>query len=401
MSDTFSAVKVSENVYWVGAIDWNIRDFHGYQTNRGTTYNAYLILADKITLIDTVKKPFVEEMFERIKSVVDPSEIKYIISNHAEMDHSGGLPWIIDKVKPEKIFASEMGAKALADHFHMNREIIPVKDSEKLSLGNRDLIFIETKMLHWPDSMFTYFADDEVLFSQDAFGMHLATSERFADEIDGNIMEWEGAKYFANILLPFSPLVMKLLERAKTLPVKIGIIAPDHGPIWRKNIDKIINFYAGWAGQKPVKKAVIAYDSMWGSTDLMARVISEGMISSGICVKLMSLHSAHRSDIVTELLDAGAFIVGSPTINNNIFPSVADLLYYVKGLKPKCTIGGVFGSYGWSGEAASQIKDILKGMNIEVIGEGLRIRYVPDREALEKCRSFGIEIGNKIGEVCK
>jgi len=258
MSGVFKAARVTDHVYWVGAIDWSIRDFHGYLTSRGSTYNAYLILADKITLVDTVKRPFREEMLSRIASVIDPGDITYVISNHSEMDHSGCLPEVIQAVKPEKVFASVMGANALAEHFHLDREIVAVKDGESISLGNMNVSFVETRMLHWPDSMFTYLAEDGVLFSQDAFSMHLASSERFDDEISDDILDYEAARYFANILLPLSSAVVKLLEKVGGLDITMRIVATDHGPIWRKDVDRIVELYSRWAAQKPTKKAVVA-----------------------------------------------------------------------------------------------------------------------------------------------
>lgn len=398
MSDKLKAVKITDHVYWVGAIDWSIRDFHGYETSRGSTYNAYLIMSDKITLIDAVKSPFKDELLARISSVTDPSNIDYIISNHSEMDHTGCLPQIIDIVKPEKVFASTIGTQTLASEFHSGQEIVAVKDGESLSLGNLNLAFIETKMLHWPDSMVTYLAEDNLLFSQDAFGMHLATSNRFADEIDEWIVEHEGETYYANILLPMSSLVLRTLGKIKDSGLKIDVIAPDHGPIWRKELNKILDFYAKWATQKPTKKAVIVYDTMWQSTDKMAKSIADGLISGGIKTQVMCLKSVHRSDVATEVLKAGALLIGSPTINSNMFPSVADVLYYLKGLRPQNLIGGVFGSYGWSGEAARQIKDILTEMKIELVADELRIKYVPDNEALAQCFAFGKQIADELNK---
>lgn len=389
MGEKYKAIKVTDKVYWVGAVDWGVRDFHGYMTQRGSTYNAYLILADKITLIDTVKKPFMNEMLERIASIINPENVEYIISNHSEPDHSGCLPETIDALKPEKVFASTIGTQTLAQEFHSGHEIIPVKDAESLSLGNLSVTFFETKMLHWPDSMVTYMPDDKLLFSQDAFGMHLATSERFADEIDQSIIEYEGEKYFANILMPLSSLVLRTLGKISDLGVEINIIAPDHGPIWRKDVSKIIDLYTKWATQKPTNKAVIVYDTMWNSTEKMAKVIAEGLIDGGVSTKIMSLKTHHRSDLVTEILSAGAILVGSPTINSNMFPSVADFLYYLKGLRPQNKIGGVFGSYGWSGEAVAHIKEILTTMKIELIGDGLRFKYTPDDNELSQCFNYG------------
>ncbi len=401
MSDFFKAIKVTDHVYWVGAIDWESRDFHGYQTPRGSTYNAYIILAEKPTLIDTVKKPFMDEMLARILTVIDPASIEYIISNHSEMDHSGCLPEVIDIIKPQKVFASSIGSKTLEQEFHTGHEIIGVKDGETLSLGNMNLTFMETKMLHWPDCMFTYLADENLLFSQDAFGMHLATGERFADEIDEWIIEYEGAKYFANILMPMSALILRTLDKVERSGLKIDIIAPDHGPIWRKDINRILELYKKWSSKGPEKKAVVIYDTMWHSTEMMAHSIVDGLIASGITTKLLPLRASHRSDVVTEILDAGALIVGSPTINNNIFPTVADALVYLKGLRPQNLIGTAFGSYGWSGEAVEHIKEILIEMKVELIGDGLNVSYVPVKSALAQCFDLGRLIAEELIKRCE
>jgi flavorubredoxin len=396
MKGPLKAIKVTDRVYWVGAIDWGIREFHGYATQQGTTYNAYLVLADKIVLIDTVKAAFKDEMLSRIASVIDPKDIDLIVSNHSEMDHTGCLPEIIEELKPEKVLASSMGVKALSAHFHMDREIVAVKDGESLSLGNMDLSFIETRMLHWPDSMFTYLAEDQLLFSQDGFGMHIASMERFADEINEEIVEYEAVKYYANILMPFSTLIIKILKKLEGLNLPIKIIAPDHGPIWRKNPKKIVGLYSRWAAQQLTDKAVIIYDTMWQSTAAMAQAIGEGLTAGGIHTKIMPLKSSHRSDIATEVLLAGALIVGSPTINNTIFPTVADVLMYLRGLKPHNLIGAAFGSYGWSGEAVKQVTEELRVMKVDLVSEGLKALYVPDKDALTECYSLGIQVAEKL-----
>jgi len=395
MTEPLQATRLSDRVFWVGAIDWGVRDFHGYLTTRGTTYNAYLILADKITLIDTVKAPFRHEMLHRIASVIDPGTIDYIISNHSEMDHSGALPEVIAEVKPERVFASPRGVEALARHFRLDG-IEAVKEGDSLSLGSATLAFVETPMLHWPDSMFTYLADERLLFSSDAFGMHLATSERFADEIDDSILEYEGAKYFANILLPLSNLITRLLDKVGQLNLAIDAIAPSHGPVWRKDVATAVGRYGAWAAQKRTNKAVVVYDTMWQSTDLMARAIGDGLAASGASVKLMPLKSCHRSDVATEVLDVGALIVGSPSLNGGMFPTVADLLTYLKGLKPRNLIGAAFGSYGWSGGAVEQVEAALREMNTELVGEAVAAKYVPDADALNRCRALGVQIAEKL-----
>lgn len=392
------AVKISDRVYWVGAIDWTVRDFHGYSTEFGTTYNAYLILGDKVTLIDTVKAPFKDELLSRISSVIEPEKIDYIISNHAEMDHSGALPDVILAVRPKKVFASVMGVKTLQDHFHSGLELIPLQDGDTLSLGALNLRFLETRMLHWPDSMMSYLVEERTLFSQDGFGMHWATSARFADELEENTLRYQAAKYYANILLPYSALVGKLIARLKKLALPIDIIAPDHGPIWRKNPTAVVSWYQEWAQQKPKKKAVVVYDTMWGSTDILARTIGDAIAEHGVEVKVMRLRANNRSDVVTEILDAAAVIVGSPTLNNGIFPTVADLLSYLQGLKPKDKLGAVFGSYGWSGEAVSILAEELKGTGIELVADPLKVKFVPDEEALRRCREMGSLIAGRIEE---
>lgn len=394
MGEPFNAIKITDRIYWVGAIDWSLREFHGYATDRGTTYNAYLIMAEKPTLIDTVKRPFCDEMFSRIASVMDPKDIVYIVSNHAELDHSGSLPEAVARIQPEKVFASSKGVDNLNLHFHGQFEPTAVRENAPLSLGNATLQFVETRMLHWPDSMFTYLVEDEVLFTQDGFGMHLASSERFDDQIDASILEHEAKKYYANIVLPFAPMVNSALKKAASL--KIKMVAPDHGPIWRKDMAKVIGWYAKWAAQQFDNKAVIIYDTMWESTAAMAAAVEDGLVSDGAIVKSMRLRENHRSHVATEILDAGAIVVGSPTMNNHLYPTVADVLTYIRGLRPKNRIGATFGSYGWGGEAAKLAADVLTDMRVELVAEPLRVQFVPDKAALVQCRDLGRLVAGRL-----
>ena len=398
MADIYQAVKISDHVYWVGAIDWAIRDFHGYTTPHGSTYNAYLVMADKITLIDTVKAPFMDEMLSRIASVVDPSKIDYIISNHSEQDHTGCLWQVAELVKPEKIFASAMGVKALGEIFHKNNSIEAVKDGQSLSLGNMDLKFMETRMIHWPDSMFSYLEKDGVLFSQDAFGMHLATFERFDDELAADMLEYEAATYYANIVLPFSPQVLKTLEKVAASGWTIKIIAPDHGPVWRKDLNFILNLYNKWARQVRVKKAVVVYATMWHSTEMMAKAIAESLAVEGIRVKLLNVDDAHRSEVLYEVLEAGALIAGSPTLNNHMMPQMADVMTYMKGLKPANLTGAVFGSFGWSGESLKDLEATLAAMKVEIVADTVSVRHVPDGDVLNKCRELGKTVAAQLNK---
>ena len=396
MSGPFKAIPISDHVHWVGAIDWNVRDFHGYMTKRGSTYNAYLIMADRITLMDTVKAPFREEMMARIASVANPADIQYIISNHSEMDHSGCLAEVIARVNPEKVFTSVMGAKTLKEILHSDQALTPLKDGDSLSLGNLTLTFMETRMLHWPDSMFSYLAEEQLLFAQDAFGMHLASSQRFDDEVDPAILRYEAATYFANILTPYAALVTKLLARVADVGLKLRIIAPDHGPVWRKDIPGILGRYADWAERKPSRKAVVVYGTMWHSTEKMALAITEGLRNGGVDVKLMSMDVCHRSDVAYEVLDAAALIVGSSTLNNNLLPGMADILTYLKGLKPRNLMGAAFGSYGWSGEAPRQIQEMLTEFKVDLLAEPVQTRHVPDPSVLARCYDLGRTIAEKI-----
>jgi flavorubredoxin len=386
-------------VWWVGAIDWSLRDFHGYATPRGTTYNAYLLTGDALTLVDTVKAPFRDEMLARISSVSDPQKIRYIISNHSETDHTGCLKEMVERVKPEKVFASTMGVKALAEHYRLEG-ITVVKDGESVKLGGLTLSFTETRMIHWPDSMFSYLAEDRVLFSQDAFGMHLASRERFADEIPGDVIEQETAKYYANILMPFSPRIGKLLDKMEAANLALDWIAPDHGPIWRRSEDKawVMEHYRRWTQQKPTRKAVVVFDTMWGSTEKMALAISEGLAAGGADVRFMPLRTYDRSEVVTEVLEAGALLVGSPTLNDGLFPTVADILTYLKGLKPLNLVGAAFGSFGWNATAVDEVKSHLNEMKVELVGDGLKLKYVPDEAALKQCYELGVQVAEKLKE---
>ncbi len=398
MASAFEAVRITERVYWVGAIDWALRNFHGYLTARGSTYNAFLVMADRVTLIDAVKAPFRAELLSRIASVIDPVKIDVIVSNHAEMDHSGCLCDVVAETKPSLVAASKAGVEALRDHFRPPFEITTVADGESLSLGNATLTFLETKMLHWPDSMVTYLAEEKLLFSQDAFGMHLASAERFADELPRDILDYEAAKYYANIVMPFAPVVGKALARIQELGLEFDMIAPDHGPIWRtkEGIDGILVDYARWAERKPTKRVVVTYETMWGSTERMAHAIGEGVAAGGASPQLMPLSGSHRSDIATAVLDAGGLVVGAPTMNNTMYPAVADVLYYLKGLAPKGLVGAAFGSYGWSGQAPKQVAEILGEMKVDLVAEPLRVKYVPDAEALNQCFALGRQVAERV-----
>ncbi|MBT3218477.1 MAG: MBL fold metallo-hydrolase [Proteobacteria bacterium] len=391
-------IQVSPRVWWVGALDWAVRNFHGYRTSRGTTYNAYLITGEENILIDTVREPFFDEMLSRISQIIEPSQIDHVISTHAELDHTGAMPQLLEVAKPKSVMASRMGVKALEAHFHWQQQVRPLKDGEKVVLGNTTMHFHDARMLHWPDSMLALFQEEAVLFPNDAFGMHLCTSERFADELPQATLQYEASKYFANILLPFAGQVKKFKPKLMALLPEVKIIAPDHGPVWRQDMAQIVNLYQEWAAQKPLPKAIVAYDTMWQSTAKMARAVAAGLIGAGIKTEAMPLQAVHRSDVAAELMNGGALIVGSPTLNNDMMPTLADLMSYLKGLKFKNKVGAAFGSYGWNGRAVGNLEKLLEGMGVNVVAKGVGVNYVPDGDALQQCVALGEQVAAALKE---
>ncbi len=390
------AMQIAEGVYAVGVRDWTVRDFHGYSTDLGTTYNAFLIVDEQTALIDTVRKEFSDQLLDNIASIMDPKKIDFVISNHTEMDHSGGLARVMHRIGEDKpIYTSKMGHKNLPKHFTQKFNYRSVANGEVLSLGRRKLTFLETRMIHWPDSMFTYLNENGILFSSDGFGQHYAGPERFDDEVGDWIMD-HAKKYFANILLLYSTHIQKLLDNILDRGLKFDMICPDHGIIWRQDPGKIIEAYVRWCRQEPQKKAVVIYDTMWHSTEKMAHAIVEGIQNEGVSAKPVHLRKTHRSEIMVDVFDAGAVVVGSPTLNNQLFPTLADFLTYMKGLKPLHKIGAAFGSYGWSGEAVKMINAELEAMKFEIVDPGLKIQYVPDGEALKTCYELGRRIGRAV-----
>ena len=390
-------VTLKDGVYWVGVIDWNIRDFHGYVTNRGSTYNAYLIQDEKTALIDTVKKEFSDELIQKITELTSFDSIDYIIVNHVEMDHSSSLPIIAKLAKNARIFASVRGKEALIDHFGKDFERVEtVKTGDELKVGKKTLRFIEAPMLHWPDSMFTYLVEDKILMPNDAFGQHLASSKRFDDQVDEHVLMEEAAMYYANILMPLAPLITRKIQEVIQMGIPIEMIAPSHGIIWRKDPLKIVNAYMNWSAGAAKDKVVIVFDTMWHSTDKMARAIADGVASQGVEVKLFKLRSYASSEAITEILDAKAVIVGSPTLNNQVFPTLSSFLTYATGLKPKGKLWGFFGSYGWGGGAVRSMVETVKKAGFDVYEPSVEVKYVPDEEDLKKCFEFGQQIAQKI-----
>jgi flavorubredoxin len=388
-------VEIKPDIYWVGGIDWDVRNFHGYSTNRGTTYNAYLILDKKITLVDTVKHYLFDEMCSKIKEIINPSKIDYIISNHVEMDHSGSLPKILELCPNATVITSTRGEKGLKRHYKKDWNLKVVKSGDTINIGKRTLHFVEVPMVHWPDSMVTYIPSDKLLLPNDAFGQHIASAERFDDEVDWGILKEEAAKYYANIVMPYGSQVEKALEALSGLDV--DMIAPSHGVIWRSLIPKILKEYTKWAKYETDNKALIVYDSMWGSTEKIAYALREGIEEAGVPIKMRNLKNTHTSDVITDVISSKMILLGSPTLNNTMLPTMGGFLTYLKGLRPKNRIGFIFGSYGWGGQAVGEMEKILKDLSWDIPVKSINLNYVPDEKEIEDVK----KIGNKLGKYLK
>ena len=392
------ALKITDKVYWVGAIDWNIRDFHGYTTDEGTTYNAFLIVDEKIVLVDTVKHGFFDQMSARIKSVIGDKKIDILISNHAEMDHTGVIKETIAEFKPAKVYASMTGVKTLQEHFGTIENLEGVADGVEINIGKETLVFMDSKMLHWPESMICLMKNENLLFSNDIFGMHFASNKHFDDEVSQEIWYREAKKYYANIILPYSNIVKAFLAKVKAKNINPKIICPDHGIIWRKNPQQIVDLYSKFAEQKPAKKALVIYDTMWGSTAKMAASITDGLSSKGIEVKEFSLRATNRSEVAAEILDSAALIIGTPVLNQEMYPSLGDTLTYLKGLKKQNLIGMVFGSYGWSPLAINNLQKLVEGMGVKIAHAPITSKFVPTEEKLKECFDAGVSMAEEIGK---
>lgn len=393
-----SALKILSHIYSVGVVDWNVREFHGhtYTTKRGSTYNAYLIIDDKITLVDTVGASFAKELLANIAQVVDPARIDYVIANHVENDHSGALPEVMKACPRAKVYCSAKGKEGLYKHYYENWDFQVVKTGDKLKLGKHTLQFIEAPMIHWPDSMFTYCPEEALLMPNDAFGQHYATSERFDDETDQCALMDEAKKYYANILWPLGSTILRKITEIQQMNIPIRMIAPSHGIIWRTEPHKIINEYVSWAKGETKQKAVVAYESMWGSTAIMARKIAEGLIDNGILTRIYDVAASDRTEVANDMLDARAYVFGSSTHDNDMLPSMAAFMELVKGFKPKGRLACAFGSCGWAGGAVKEIEGIAAEAGMQLVQEGLSVKYVPDGEELKKCYEFGKSLAQKI-----
>lgn len=384
-------LEIKPGIYWVGAIDWDIRNFHGYLTQRGTTYNAYLIIDEKITLVDTVKAHLFDEMLARIREIIDPSEIDIIVSNHVEMDHSGSLAKLLEHSPDATIVTSVQGEKGLRRHYKQDWKFHVAKSGEELNIGKRTLTFVHIPMVHWPDSMVTYVASEKLLLSNDAFGQHIASSERFDDELGWEVLKEEATKYYANIVMPYGVQTSKAIDALAGL--EIDMVAPSHGVIWRTLIPEILAEYGKWVKYETEKRALIVYDTMWNSTKAIAYKLKEGLREAGVPTTVKFLGTNHISDIVPELMVSRLILMGSPTLNNGMLPSMGGFLTYIKGLMPRNRIGFAFGSYGWGGQAAGEIEAVMEQLKWDIPEEKININYVPDGEELDAVKEMGLKLG--------
>ncbi len=396
------AYKINDNVTWVGKIDWELRKFHGEElsAHKGSSYNSYLIRGgEKTVLIDTVWKPFAKEFVANLKKEIDLKEIDYIVANHAESDHSGALPELLEEIPGTPVYCTKTGVKSLSGHYHQDWNFHPVKTGDKLDLGGKELIFVEAKMLHWPDSMFCYLTGDNILFPNDAFGQHFATELFYNDLVDQCDLYGEAIKYYANILTPFSKLVAAKIKEVVDLNLPVDMICPSHGVIWRDDPLQIVNKYAEWADDYQENQVTVIYDTMWDGTRRAAEAIAAGIkeANDSITIKLYNAARADTNDIVTEIFKSKGIVVGSPTINKGVLHSIASLMEMVKGLQFKNKKGAAFGCYGWSGESVKLVNEMLDKAGFELINQdGLKILWNPNEEAIEACSAYGKEIGSAL-----
>lgn len=390
--------ELAKGVYWVGAVDWGLRFFHGFElsTHRGSSYNSYLIVDDKVALVDAVWDPFQDELLRNIREIIDPARIDYVIGNHSEMDHSGALPLIMRNAPNATLVVSKRGLDSFEGHYHHAWKVKAVQSGDRIPLGKTDLVFLEAPMLHWPDSMFTYSTAHRILMPNDAFGQHYATAFRFNDQVNEEELYEEALKYYANIVQPYSNFVTKKIQEIEKLNLPIDMIAPSHGVIWRKDPAQIVRKYAAWARQTPEKTAVILYDTMWQGTRKMAEAIGRGLASAQTPYKIFFMPTADRNDVITELFKTRAIIIGSPTLNKVLLPSISPILEDLKGHRMPNKIGAAFGSHGWSGEGVKLIEHHLQECGIPLAAPGVACKWQPGDKALAECEALGAAVAKAI-----
>ena len=385
---------VKNNVSWVGKVDWELRTFHGEElsTHRGSSYNSYLLEEEKTVLIDTVWLPFAEEFVTNLATEIDLNKIDYIVVNHGEVDHSGSLPALMKRIPQTPIYCTANAVKSLKGQYHQDWNFRVVKTGDQLDVGNgKKLIFVEMAMLHWPDSMATFLTQDNVLFSNDAFGQHYATEMLFNDLVDSCELYGEAIKYYANILTPFSAMLRKKLAEIAALNLTIDIIATSHGALWRQNPLQIVEKYAQWANDYQENQITILYDTMWNGTKTMAERIADGiaLADPAVVVKMFNVAKTDDNDLITEVFKSKTVVVGSPTVSNSVLHSTAGIIHLMKELKFRNKKAAAFGCYGWSGEGVKVLNELLTGAGFTLIGDGMRNLWNPDAAAQQAAVEYG------------
>jgi flavorubredoxin len=395
--------RLKDEIWWVGAVDWDGRDFHGFETSRGTSYNSYLILDEKVALVDGCKDGLGPEMLQRVRGCCENRAIDYMIINHVEPDHSGAIPWLVERLSPGRIYCSKRAVEALSLYYGaevvQNWDLQVVGTGDELSLGRNTLQFIEAPMLHWPDSMFTYVKGANTLLPNDAFGQHLASSKRFADELDMSVVMDEASKYYANILMPFGGQIQKMLAKIEELGLNIEAVGPSHGVCWRRpeDVARIVQAYSGWSRFEAPERVVLIYDTMWHSTERMTMAIADGVAEEGVACQVLKLSASPRAEAARQVLESRAFLVGTPTLNNQMYPTVGAFLTYIKGLRPPNRVAAAYGSCGWAGGGVKQVDAELRSLGLDVM-DGIEVRYMPTAEDLQACAELGRRVAQKVKE---
>jgi flavorubredoxin len=389
---SYDVWEISDNVYWVGARDWNRRVFDALiPLPQGTTYNAYLVRGkEKIALVDTVNPGFEEELAARINQVTDHKGLDYVIMNHAEPDHAGAIPQVMKLNAGATLVTTEKGAKMAEVYFGVQQEqILIVHDGDTLDLGGKTLRFIEAPWQHWPETMFTYLLEDKVLFPCDFLGFHTAYG-LYDDQVEEFVPFAQ--RYFGEIMMPFRKMGQKALEKIEGLDIEL--IAPSHGPIHR-NPERILDLYRQWTAGETREKVVVVYVTMWQSTEAMIKAMVESLLGEGLEVSLHNLVYADLGDVARDLVDSRAIVLGTPTVLGGMHPLAIYAAHVVKALRPPLKYGVVLSSYGWGGGAVKQAAEILEPTKIEVVG-AVEINGPPTDEAYEEIAELGRQLAGKI-----
>ena len=396
-------MKIKDGIHWVGVLHPDLRTFDiELTTERGTTYNSYLIKGEKVAVIDTVRVRFKDEFLSKIEALVDPKTLDYVIVNHCEPDHSGSLRALLEAVPNAKVVCTKPAKRFLKGILNMPFESIEVSEEEPLDLGNgKTLRFLIVPFLHWPDTMFTYLVQDKILFPCDGFGAHYCDERMFNDLVEDYSYEFH--YYFDRIVRPFKKYVVDALQKVKEANLDIDMICPSHGPILRHDILKYIRAYEEWSTPREhpsgLKKVAVFYASAHGCTQEMAKSVTKGLASEGkIRISVYNLEDFNEEIIRNEIESADGILVGTPTIVSDAPRPIWEFLSLIHTVDRRGKVAGAFGSYGWSGEAIKMVENRLKSLRLKVIESNLKINFVPSPEDLARCEEFGREFARAVAD---